>query len=249
MLGQHNFTFLIEDPATIWNLGPQRYPQIAARYAPLTPLQEKLAIDINIVDRYQDVYPTKSLTGSELLETVHMASGAFPRVALYFENSISRADAPLLGAAAASVDRITEIDGRLMVQSKYGVGVRWNKPPSVDGKPWPFFDGSAVWLSSGNHIIDVAAQAPAARILDFNGDLRDASLGADGSLAFLYESSSRALAVLDPAPEAIEIDGKQVKPEMFGATLMLPRGVHSVTARLRSKAKNGEAAMANATGR
>ena len=29
---QHDFTFLIEDPATIWNLGPQRYPQIAARY-------------------------------------------------------------------------------------------------------------------------------------------------------------------------------------------------------------------------
>jgi hypothetical protein len=77
MLGQHNFTFLIEDPATIWNMGPQRYPQIAARYAPLTPLQEKLAIDINIVDRYQDVYPTKSLTGSELLETVHMARRHF----------------------------------------------------------------------------------------------------------------------------------------------------------------------------
>ena len=37
MLGSHDFTFLIEDPATIWNLGPQRYPQIAARYAALTP--------------------------------------------------------------------------------------------------------------------------------------------------------------------------------------------------------------------
>ena len=237
MLGQHNFTFLIEDPATIWNLGPQRYPQIAARYAPLTPFGEKLAIDINIVDRYQDVYPTKSLTGGELLETVHMASGAFPRVALYFENSISHADAPLLGAAAASADRLTELDGRLVVQSKRGIGVAWKKPPSVDGKPWPFFDGSTVWLPSGSHVIDAAAQAPAARILDFNGDLRDASLRADGALEFLYESSSRALAVLDPAPESIEIDGKQVKPEMFGATLMLPRGVHSVTARLRPNPK------------
>jgi hypothetical protein len=237
MLGQHNFTFLIEDPATIWNQGPQRYPQIAARYAPLTPLQEKLAIDINIVDRYQDVYPTKSLTGSELLETVHMASAAFPRVALYFENSISHADAPLLGAAASSVDRVTEIDGRLMVQSKHGVGVRWNKPPSVDGKPWPFFDGSTVWLPSGNHLIDAAAQAPAARILDFNGDLRDASLRADGVLEFLYESSSRAFAVLDPAPESIEIDGKPVTPEMFGRALMLPRGVHEVTAHPHPAAK------------
>jgi hypothetical protein len=36
ILDQHDFTLLIEDPATIWNLGPQRYPQIAARYQPLT---------------------------------------------------------------------------------------------------------------------------------------------------------------------------------------------------------------------
>jgi hypothetical protein len=35
LLAEHDFTFLIEDPAAVWNLGPQRYPQIAARYAPL----------------------------------------------------------------------------------------------------------------------------------------------------------------------------------------------------------------------
>ena len=78
LLAEHDFTFLIEDPATIWNLGPQRYPQIAARYAPLTPAQDKLAIDVNIVERYQDVYPTKQQTGAELFELVHVAANAFP---------------------------------------------------------------------------------------------------------------------------------------------------------------------------
>ena len=48
MLSDHDFTFLIEDPATVWNLGPQRYPQIAARYNALTRAQSKLAIDIHI---------------------------------------------------------------------------------------------------------------------------------------------------------------------------------------------------------
>src|SRR5258708_2188124 len=47
LLERHDFTFLIEDPATIWHLGPQRYPQIAERYRPLTTRFEKLAIDIN----------------------------------------------------------------------------------------------------------------------------------------------------------------------------------------------------------
>jgi hypothetical protein len=233
LLGEHDFTFLIEDPATIWNQGPRRYPQIAARYAPMTPAQDKLAIDINIVDRYQDVYPTKALAGSELLQTVHMASTAFPRVALYFESSISRADAPLLAPAAASVDFATQVDGRLILQSKRGVGVPWTKPVTVDGKAWPVTDGAVLWLTSGSHVIENAAQAPAARILDFNGDLRDANVTEDGRLEFYYESSSRAFAVVDPAPQTVEIDGKSVVAEMAGRAMILPRGTHSVVVHTR----------------
>ena len=237
LLGEHDFTFLIEDPATIWNQGPRRYPQIAARYAPMTPAQDKLAIDINIVDRYQDVYPTKALAGSELLETVHMASAAFPRVALYFESSISRADAPLLGPAAASVDFATEVNGRLILQSKHGVGVPWTKPVTVDGKAWPVTDGAVLWLPSGSHVIENALKAPAARILDFNGDLRDASVSTDGKLEFFYESTSRAFAIVDPAPQAVEIDGNSVTPEMADRAMILPRGTHSVVVRTARDAK------------
>ena len=103
LLDRHSFSFLIEDPATVWNLGPQRYPEIAKRYQPLTPRTDKLAIDINIVERYQDVYPTKQQTGAELFELVHLASTAFPRVALYFENSILKPDLALLAASSAVV--------------------------------------------------------------------------------------------------------------------------------------------------
>src|SRR2546421_283674 len=78
-LETYDFTFLIEDQATVWNLGPQRYPEIAKRYEPLTQHAGKLAIDINIVDRYQDVYPTKQQTGTELFQLVDLASTAFPR--------------------------------------------------------------------------------------------------------------------------------------------------------------------------
>jgi hypothetical protein len=237
LLAEHDFTFLIEDPATIWNQGPGRYPEIAARYTPLTPAQEKLAIDINIVDRYQDVYPTKPLAGAELLETVHKASAAFPRVALYFESSISREDVPLLAPAAAAVDHVTEIERRLIVQSKYGVGIPWTVPATVNGKPWPVADGLLVWLPSGRHVLEAATEPPAARILDFNGDLRDASVRPDGDIEFLYESASRALAVLDVDVESLEIDGKTAAPEMLGRTLLLPPGEHSVVARKRRRPK------------
>ena len=117
LLEHHSFSFLIEDPATVWNLGPQRYPEIAKRYQPLTSRNDKLAIDINIVDRYQDVYPTKQQTGTELLELVHLASTAFPRVALYFENSILRPDLPFLAAASAVVTKFARTPQRIWVES------------------------------------------------------------------------------------------------------------------------------------
>src|SRR5581483_8765113 len=56
LLGRHSFTFLIEDPATVWNQGGERYQAIAERYQALTEHRSSLAIDLNIVDRYQDVY-------------------------------------------------------------------------------------------------------------------------------------------------------------------------------------------------
>jgi hypothetical protein len=169
LLAQHDFTFLIEDPATIWNLGPQRYPQIAARYSTLTPRQDKLGIDINIVERYQDVYPTKKQTGTELFELVHQAAASFPRVALYFENSILREDWPLLASAAADVDRVEQAGAKLVVESQRGVSVDWRGGATVDGRLWPFASETAVLLPRGMHAIEPSPQSAPLRVVDFNG--------------------------------------------------------------------------------
>ncbi len=228
MLGAHDFTFLIEDPATIWNLGPQRYPQIAARYAGLTAAQDKLAIDINVVERYQDVYPTKQQTGTELFELVHTASAAFPRVALYFENSILPADLALLPAAAAQVDRAETMSGKLVVESRRGAGIPWQGAALVDGKPWPVLNDKTLWLPRGPHSIEPAQKAAGLRILDFNGELKSAKADTD-TIEFAYQSSARAMATLERAPRKVEIDGAEVKPEFAGKVLMLPRGQHLVT--------------------
>lgn len=227
MLSSHDFTFLIEDPATIWNLGPQRYPQIAARYSALTKEPQKLAIDINIVERYQDVYPTKQQTGVELFALVHTASAAFSRVSLYFENSIARLDWPLLASSASTVQRVERSGAKLVIESLRGVGVPFEGPASVDGKAWPVADDSTVWLPAGAHTIESANTAPPLRVLDLNADLRSASAAADG-IEFSYQSTARAMALLDRAPARIEVDGAQMQPVMAGNTLILPRGQHIV---------------------
>lgn len=228
LLDQHDFTFLIEDPATIWNLGPQRYPQIAARYAPLTSMQEKLGIDINVVERYQDVYPTKQQTGVELFQLVEHAAKAFPRVTLYFESSLSRHDLPWLGSAASTVERAEMINGKLVVESRRGAGVPWTGPALVDGRLWPFTSASTVWLPPGAHVIEAGPSPAPFRIFEFNGDLRSAT-ATDGGAEFAYQSSARAMAVLERKPNKLMIDGAEGAAEMIGNVLLLPKGQHVVT--------------------
>ena len=231
LLDEHDFTFLIEDPATIWNLGPQRYPKIAEQYQALTKQTSKLAIDINIVERYQDVYPTKQQTGTELFQLVHLAAQAFPRVALYFENSILTPDLPLLASAAANVDKIEQNGSRLIIDSPRGVGVPWRGPALVNGRPWPVRSDDTLWLPSGPAVIEPAKTEPAARILDFNGELHSANASA-GSLEFSYQSSARAVAIISVRPAGLEIDGASVGAEFSQSgnrfVLMLPRGQHVV---------------------
>lgn len=231
LLDEHDFTFLIEDPATIWNLGPQRYPKIAAQYEPLTKQTSKLAIDINIVERYQDVYPTKQQTGMELFQLVHLAARAFPRVALYFENSILTPDLPLLASAAANVDKVEQKGSRLTIDSPRGVGVPWQGPALVNGRPWPVRSDDTLWLPSGPAVVEPAKNEPAARILDFNGELHSANASPE-ALEFSYQSGARAVALLNVRPAGLEIDGGSVRAEFLQSgdrfVVMLPRGQHVV---------------------
>jgi hypothetical protein len=229
LLDSHDFTFLVEDPATIWNLGPQRYPQIAARYRELTRHAERLGIDINVVERYQDVYPTKQQTGLELFELVHTAAEAFPRVALYFESSIPRRDWPLLSHAAAVVRQAAWDNGRLVVDSPRGVAVAWDGPALVDGRVWPAASGRQIWLPTGAHSIEPAVAEPPLRLVDFNGELKSAAAVREG-IEFSYESGARAMAVFDRAVARMEIDGAEARVETAGAVWMLPRGQHLVAA-------------------
>ena len=230
LVDSHKMTLLIEDPATVWNLGPQRYSNIAERYRPLTPHHERLAIDINIVERYQDVYPTKQQTGVELFELVHSAAQNFQRVALYFENSLLPTDLPLLPVSAAVGARLEKKGDTLILETPVSVGLAWQGAATVDGKPWPVSDGHTLWLPAGRHRIEPANTVSPIRLLRLNGELDGVTaLGAKG-FRFSYHSTSRAFAVLDRIPARVQIDGATETPSMAGAcTLRLPRGQHSVT--------------------
>jgi len=193
---ERGVTFLVEDPATVWHLGPERYTEIAKRYAPLAKRPELLAIDLNIVERYQDVYPVKQQTGTELFQLVRSAADAFERVALYFEESVQNADWPLLAASAASVRQAKWTGTKLELDAPRMVSVAWKGCALVDGRAWPVQDGARVLIPAGRHKLAPCAQLPVPRLADFNGELLDARI-VKGRIRVKYESRSRAVALID----------------------------------------------------
>jgi len=226
LLDRHELTFVIEDPATVWHLGPGRYAVIAAKYRPLTPRQDRLGVDINVVER-SDAWPTKQQSGAELAELVHVAAESFQTVMFYYTGSISSVDAPLLPAAAATVARAEPSGDGLLVESPHGVGVRWPGPVTLDGEPWPVRDPERVWLPPGRHVLRASAAATPVRATDFNGTLRGAESRSDG-LEIRYTSASRAFVRLDRRPRRLLVDGRDA-PLRASATgvVRLPRGTHT----------------------
>ncbi|MBV9760575.1 MAG: hypothetical protein JO340_08425 [Acidobacteriaceae bacterium] len=223
-------TLLVEDPATLWNLGPERYGKIAAKYRELTPDRSQIAVDINVVERYQDVYPTKKQTGVELLELVHQAAASFARVALYFENSLEKQDLALLPAAASTATVTRKNSNELQLDAPEPTRVAWNGPVAMDGKPWPLRNDRFVTAPPGAHTLAPASLAPALTISDFNGDLHSAAATTQG-VELAYSSRSRAVALLGSPVSSIEIDGRPFwKPGPGAASsVLLPSGQHVAT--------------------
>jgi hypothetical protein len=231
LLDSHRMTFVIEDPGTVWHLGPQRYAEIAKRYRPLTPHQDRLAVDINVVERDHVVYPTRQQAGVELAQLIRVASESFSRVIYYFVYSISPTDLPLLAPASAVVTRCERSGQGLLVESPHGVGVRWAGPVTLDGRSWPVRDDARVWVPRGKHVIEPAATPAAARVLDFTGELESAAIRADG-IELVYTSESRALAKLERMPVGLMVDGRAASLDVTGEYVVrLPRGKHTVLLR------------------
>ncbi len=184
--------FLIEDPATVWHLGPARYREIRKRYEGLTKEPERLSIDLNVVDRYQDVYPTRRQTGAELMQLVHEAAASFEQVALYFEYSLRPVDLPLLGMAAARVIAWKELNGVVEVSLGGAARMRWQGAARVNGILWPLTDGESILLPEGKWRIEKADEMPALRIRDTSVKPLRVSVD-DGGYTIEYESRTSGL--------------------------------------------------------
>jgi hypothetical protein len=224
-------TLLVEDPATLWNLGPERYAKLSEKYGELTKDKSQIAVDINVVERYQDVYPTKKQTGVELMELVHEAAASFSRVALYFENSLEKQDLALLPVAANTAKLQDKNANELEVDSADCTRVNWHGAVNVDGKAWPLRNEQALLAPVGKHVLTAGSVTPAVELRDFNGAVLGAEVTATRT-DVSYVSRTRAVAVFASKVSAIDVDGMKFwKADTANAvdSVMLPSGQHVAT--------------------
>ena len=174
-------------------MGPSRYTEIARRYEPLSRRPELLAIDLNIVERYQDVYPTRQQTGGELVLLIRRAAEAFPRTALYFENSIMDPDWPLISAAAAPGVEVKALEqGAVEVKTAKPVHLPWTGCAEVGGMRWPVGGKDSILLPAGRHTVRRCAGEAARPVEDLNAVLLGVERTGHG-WRIRYESRPRAI--------------------------------------------------------
>lgn len=231
LIESQHATILVEDPATLWDLGSVRYQRLADKWLTAPLDKNKLAVDINVVERYQDVYPTKKQTGSELYQLVHQASQSFSHVALYFENSIERQDLGLLPVAAANGKMTQPEPDEINVDAPQSIRIAWRGPVELDGRPWPLKDREDVIVPSGAHRLSAGVSDPPVTISAFNGNIRSVAIDGD-SVELSYVNTTRALACLASPVASIDVDGSPYwKPDSSGVQtpIVLPAGEHVVS--------------------
>ncbi|HWE00340.1 MAG TPA: hypothetical protein VG345_14920, partial [Bryobacteraceae bacterium] len=175
-------------------------------------------------------YPTKQQTGLELFELVHLASASFPRVALYFENSILAPDLPLLAAASAPLRSFVKQGQRTTVDAASDFELAWQGAALVDGKPWPLAANGFLRLPAGRHVVEPAPECDSIRVLDVNARLINAAME-NKRVKIEYESGSRAVVRFDRKPARVDLDDA---PFAFACAdkgecaMLLPRGHHRI---------------------
>jgi hypothetical protein len=234
LLDKHDFTLVLEDPGTVWHLGPRRYAQLAETYSKLTRNTNRLGIDINIVDRDVKAYPTAKQTGAEFLELFYYAGSHFQTVMAYSEQTMQPQDAALVSCALAAGTRGEPVDGGIRIHSPNAVIYRSGAKQaifSVDGNLWPCTDEGEIHLPAGDHLITIEndERADRPRLIRLNGNLLRANYVGKDSIEFSYIARGRAIAIFSCVPQSVQIN-KGLPSVVKSDWVMLPAGSHSVRA-------------------
>jgi hypothetical protein len=233
---KYHFMLQIEDPFTLWNLGPDRYRVIGEEYRNIMSSGDALAIDINVIDRGGEVYPTKKQRGVEIYQLINGASKYTDKVILYALATLEKTDMELV-----PYTRSNDIDFLYTSANEYAIKADkrfiWNTDTRgrtyyIDGEKWPFVSKQGVIIPGGEHKLKVAAEENKSNLFIESINVEISDVSQDESINFSYSSDGRFYLVASKKPSKIKIDGhffdSQIKENGNHYTIILPEGNHDV---------------------
>ena len=169
-------TLLVEDPATLVEPGSRALCE--ARWkntARSLPTCASLAVDINVVERYQDVYPTKKQTGVELLELIHQAATSFRECRALFRKFTGTPGSALDSCRRYHRQTHKRSSGAFRMSKRPKTPEFLGRAPSRStANPGPIANDKSVLAPAGKHTLEASSARPAVSISDFNGEIRTA---------------------------------------------------------------------------
>lgn len=234
---EYNFVLNIEDPFTLWTLGSERYSLIGESYRKIMGKDEKLYIDINIVERKVGAYPTKKQRGVEVYSLIHNASKFTDKVIMYSLASPEKEDM-FLAPYAYAYDVIGKEIGKNTYEFDSKHNFIWHldmkgKEVYIDDKKYPVYTEDTIVVPKGRRKVEIKdAKEKGLGVTDISADIKSATYEGE-SIVIEYDSYGRCFINVDKKPSLIKIDGKEVKPEIkeFNGTytVILPKGEHTAT--------------------
>ena len=245
LMSQFPFTLQVEDPAHLWADSPERYKRFTDAYLRLVPDKRRLMFDINVVpdrDVSHSVSPVPLLVGVELADSLHLASQACGRAAIYSESTIPFEDLQMLSRVLGNDTRVERRWSTWVTKSEKPVLLNAPGPWQrflVDGKVWPGWGDNEILLPAGSH--EISASESRFRLVDrsildirlmrFTGNL-DSLIPTHRGLEFGYDSDLRTIALFNRRPFEVRVDGTRIEetPAFTSGlwSVRLPRGQHRV---------------------
>lgn len=242
---KYDFLYIVEDPFTLWALGPARYSEMSTYYKGKMNSDKDVLFDINIVERsreaYENLYPTLKQTGLELYDLVSHSMSLSDRVCLYASHTVSDDDydwLPFVLANKSQVERIDDFHIKTSSENTFKyLGDMTNKQVIIDGKISPFVNSDFILVPKGTHciefrVLDEQRYKNELRILDFNGEIQDFK-GDINSIEIEYQEKRNVLVRTNKMPSKILLDGVETPLEILynGHSFIVkgPLGNHKLT--------------------
>jgi hypothetical protein len=236
---KYDFAVNVEDPYTVWSLGPDRYRVIGEHYRPKLQPGTPFTIDINIADRMPPVRPLLRPRGLELYALVAAVAANTDYVTIFGVNTFLPEDMRLvpfvLGALPLKREPAEGAPFETGRQLYWQTDTR-GRTAYLDGQEWPCFSDSQVLIPAGGHTVSTRPRAPdadpdALRIESVNGQVLAAErMGRRVTLT--YESRGRCYVTLNHKPATVLCDGApdlgKVSIGERRVCLILPQGKHTV---------------------